>query len=228
MIEFKVSGRRALFTDPISKIGGEKFSYPIPTYQSLKGITESIYWKPTIVWHIDRARVMRQIRSESQNMRTLGYAGGNSLSIYSYLADVEYQVQAHFEWNKQRDDLVQDRNENKHYFSAKRMVERGGRRDIFLGTRECQGYVDPCRFGEGEGHYDESCDMPFGLMFHGFDYPDETGVDEVHSRFWNPIMSKGVVEFIDPSDCTIKRYIHDMTPKNIPINAGKDSEGENR
>ncbi len=52
------------------------------------------------------------------------------------------------------------------------MIERGGRRDVFLGTRECQGYVEPCKFGE-KGFYDDYGEMSFGLMFHGFDYPDE-------------------------------------------------------
>lgn len=46
-IEFKVYGRYALFTDPLTKTGGEKYTYQIPTYQALKGICESIYWKPT-------------------------------------------------------------------------------------------------------------------------------------------------------------------------------------
>ena len=41
-IEFKVYGRRALFSDPLTRTGGEKFTYPVPTYQALKGITESI------------------------------------------------------------------------------------------------------------------------------------------------------------------------------------------
>lgn len=49
-IEFKVSGRYALFSDPINRIGGEKFSYQVPTYQALKGILESVYWKPTLIW----------------------------------------------------------------------------------------------------------------------------------------------------------------------------------
>ena len=34
IVEFKVYGKYALFTDPITKIGGEKFSYQIPTYQA--------------------------------------------------------------------------------------------------------------------------------------------------------------------------------------------------
>ena len=53
MVDFQVSGRYALFTDPITRIGGEKATYQIPTYQALKGILESVYWKPTLIWVID-------------------------------------------------------------------------------------------------------------------------------------------------------------------------------
>ena len=77
--------------------------------------------------------------------------------------------------------------------SRRRMIERGGRRDVFLGTRECQGYVEPCEFGEGEGFYDNyPGEMSFGLMFHGFDYPDEGEPGEFWARFWEPTMDKGV------------------------------------
>ena len=65
-IEFKVYGRYALFTDPLTKTGGEKYTYQIPTYQSLKGICESIYWKPTFQWVIDDVRIMNPIRTQSQ------------------------------------------------------------------------------------------------------------------------------------------------------------------
>ena len=134
IVEFKVTGKYALFTDPLTKIGGEKFSYQIPTYEALKGILSSVYWKPTIVWVIDKVRVMKQIKTQARSAKPIKYSGGNDLSIYTYLSDVEYQVQAHFEWNLHRTDLEKDRNENKHYFVAKRMIERGGRRDVFLGT----------------------------------------------------------------------------------------------
>ncbi len=151
IIEYSVFGRYALFTDPLSKTGGEKFSYQLPTYQALKGITESIYWKPTFTWVIDECRIMKPIQTESKGIRPIKYGGGNDLAFYTYLRDVEYRVKAHFEWNENRKDLAQDRNENKHYDIAKRMLERGGRRDIFLGARECQGYVEPCPIDEGEG-----------------------------------------------------------------------------
>ena len=51
-IEYTVAGHYALFSDPVTRVGGEKSSYHIPTYEALKGITESIYWKPTIMWII--------------------------------------------------------------------------------------------------------------------------------------------------------------------------------
>ena len=47
------------------------------------------------------------------------------------------------------------------------MIERGGRRDVFLGTRECQAYVEPVKFGSGEGAYDNLGELSFGLMVHG-------------------------------------------------------------
>lgn len=212
-VTFKVSGRYALFSDPINRIGGEKFSYQVPTYQALKGILESVYWKPTLIWFIDEVRVMNPIKTQSQGIRPVNFSGGNTLSIYTYLANVEYQVKAHFEWNYNRPNLEKDRNENKHYLIAQRMIKCGGRRDIFLGTRECQAYVEPCKFGEGKGAYDDYGDLSFGLMFHGFDYPDETGEDKLTARLWTPVMKNGYIKFLKPSECLIKRELSSMRAK---------------
>ena len=144
-IEYEVSGRYALFSEAATRVGGEKFSYQVPTYQALKGITESIYWKPTFMWVIDA-----------------------------------------------------DRDENKHHNIALRSVQKGGRRDIFLGTRECQGYVEPCEFGSGEGFYDGYGEWNMGYMFHGFTYPDENEDHDFIARFWSPVMSDGIIEFERP------------------------------
>lgn len=210
VVEFVVHGRYALFTDPLTKIGGERASYLVPTYQALKGILESVYWKPTLIWVIEQVRVMNQIQTESKGVKPVKFGGGNDLSIYTYLRNVSYQVRARFVWNENRPDLAQDRNENKHFFTARRMIERGGRRDIFLGTRECQGYVEPCQFGEGNGFYDGGGELSFGLMFHGFDYPSETGRNELRARFWIPRMQDGVISFIRPEECTVNRFVREM------------------
>ena len=212
-IEFEVYGKYALFTDPLTKLGGEKLSYQVPTYQALKGIVESIYWKPTILYIIDEVRVMNPIRMESKGIRPLEFSGGNTLANYTYLKDVRYQVRAHFIFNPNRPDLAPDRNEYKHHNILLRSLKAGGRRDIFLGSRECQGYVVPCKFGEGEGFYDDYGDIHLGTMVHGINYPDETGRNQLEVRLWNPVMKNGVIKFIRPDQCTVVRKIYDATPK---------------
>lgn len=224
-IEFKVWGRYALFTDPLTKIGGERFSYHIPTYEALKGIAKSIYWKPTFIWVIDQVRVMKKIRTQTKGTKPLEYSGGNTLAIYTFLYDVEYQVQAHFEWNLAQPELEKDRIEGKHYGIAKRMLERGGRQDIFLGTRDCQGYVEPCEFGSGAGELDNAGQLGYGLMFHGFDYPEETwipspentSVPKLEARFWRPTLENGVLKFPRPDECDIRKFVREMNQKQFGV-----------
>ena len=71
IVEFKVSGDFALFADVLTRPGGEKFSYPIPTYEALKGILMSVYWKPTIIWVIDECMVMNKISMERKGIRPI-------------------------------------------------------------------------------------------------------------------------------------------------------------
>ena len=219
IVEFLVYGDYALFSDPITRVGGEKSTYQIPTYEALKGVLSSVYWKPTIIWYIDKVRVMNQIMMESKGIRPIKMNKGNDLSYYTYLKKCAYQVQAHFEWNENRPELAADRNENKHHNIAKRMIEKGGRRDIFLGTRECQGYVEPCKFGEGKGFYDNVPRMDFGLMYHGITYADEAYSQETRDkmtvRFWYPKMEFGVVTFQRPQDIPMEmcKVTHEMKIK---------------
>lgn len=208
-IEFIVHGKYALFTDPVTRIGGEKFTYQVPTYQALKGITESIYWKPTITWIIDEVRIMNPIQTEVKAIRPIKYQNDeNDLMYYTYLRNPSYQVRAHFEFNENRPDLAYDRNEHKHHNIAKRAVERGGRRDIYLGTRECQGYVEACKFGEGEGFYDDYGELSFGQMFHGFTYADEGDSGSFQARLSTVAMNNGYIRFERPEQCSFTRTIY--------------------
>jgi CRISPR-associated protein Cas5d len=214
-----------MFTDPLTRVGGEKCSYHVPTYEALKGIAKSIYWKPTIVWIVDAVRVMKRIRTQTKGTKPLQFgAGGNSLAIYTFLTGdpdplpgVEYQVRAHFEWNLQRPELERDRVDGKHYQMALRSLERGGRQDIFLGTRDCQGYVEPAEFLSGPGEYDGRGQLGFGLMFHSFNYPDETGENKLSANFWRPCMVDGVIRFARPDECRVKREIREMMPKRFDL-----------
>lgn len=216
-VSFLFTSDYGLVTDPIMRVGGEKCTYQIPTYEAIKGILHSIYWKPTIVWYVDRIRVMNPIQTEVKGIRPIKYNGGNDLSYYTYLKNCAYQVEAHFEWNTNRPELEDDRNENKHHSIAKRMIEKGGRRDTFLGARECQGYVEPCVFGEGDGAYDELPQLSFGLMFHGMTYADEAYDDSTKNmmtaNFWWPVMEKGIITFLRPEECPVHKPIHSMQIK---------------
>jgi CRISPR-associated protein Cas5d len=235
-IEFTVWGRYALFTDPLTRVGGEKCSYHLPTYEALKGICKSIYWKPTFIWYVDQVRLMRKIRTQTRGMKPLEYtSGGNTLALYTYLTGdarcesprdltdgpgVEYQVRAHFEWNPHHVALAADRNDGKHFAIAQRSLERGGRQDIFLGTRDCQGYVAPGRFGERAGAYDQDGSLDYPLMFHSFSYPDETGAGRLATNFWRPRLVDGILSFPRPEDVSgaiVRKDIRAMQPKQFGL-----------
>ncbi len=239
-VEFEVTGDYALFSDPIVRVGGEKCTLQVPTYEALKGILSSVYWKPTFIWYIDAVRVMNPIQTEVKGVLPMRYASGaaHDLSYYTYLKEVRYQVRAHFEWNENRPELAMDRNENKHHNIAKRMIQKGGRRDIFLGTRECQGYVCPCRFKDGNGSYDQTPELAFGLMYHGITYADEAYSPESQGkmtvRFWYPVMREGIIEFLRPEACKLTRAVREMDIKPFGESLGnfqgvddlKEEEGE--
>lgn len=229
-ISFRVYGDRALFSDPVTRVGGEKSSYHVPTYQALKGITESIYWKPTIVWKIEKCRVMNRIRTETSGIRPIRYTSNtNDLAYYTYLKDVCYEVVARLDWNEQRPDLKHDWNYNKHFSIVHRALEKGGRRDIFLGARECQAYVEPCVFGVEKGAYDDIEELDFGFMFHSFIYPDEAfdseSYDHLSVSFWKPVMKKGIIEFPERSELQFRRQIYEMKAKPFVENQNFECSG---
>ena len=217
IVELEVTGDYALFSDPVMRVGGEKTTMKIPTYEALKGILSSVYWKPTFIWYIDAVRIMNRIQTEVKGIRPIKYSGGNDLSYYTYLKNCRYRVRAHFEWNENRPELACDRNENKHHEIAKKMIRKGGRRDIFLGSRECQGYVEPCVFEEGTGAYDDLEELGFGLMYHGITYADEAYSEETKGRMtvnlWRPVMRKGVITYLRPEECPVHKTVREMEIK---------------
>ena len=227
IVEFQVTGDYALFSDPLMRVGGEKCSYQIPTYEALKGVMHSVYWKPTIIWYIDAVRVMNPIQTEVKGIRPIKYHGGNDLSYYTYLKRCAYPVRAHCEWNSNRPELAADRNENKHHNIVRRMVEKGGRRDVFLGTRECQAYVEPCVYGEGESAYDGTPELSFGLMYHGITYADEAYSQETQghmtANFWYPVMRKGEIVFPRPEDCPLHKPLRERERKPFGVEQGNFS-----
>jgi CRISPR-associated protein Cas5d len=231
---FQLKGEYALFTDPVSKGGGEKFTYQIPTYQALKGITENIYWKPTLIIYIDEVKVINKIQTETKGIRTMTFSkSGDSQdrSYYTYLKDVEYLVKVHFEWNLKRDNLSYDRNEIKHQEIMVRSLKKGGRRDVFLGTRECLcyvSYITENEYIEAKSYYEAAGNVSYGNMFHSFVYPDEAcdeqSYNKLSTNFHSIVMKNGVIPFVKPDECSITNVIRDYDMKEF--NQIKSAEEE--
>ena len=95
----------------------------------------------------------------------------------------------------------------------KRCIEKGGRRDVFLGARECQAYVEAAV--QKNGYYASMGDMEFGLMYHSLSYPDENGQNKLFAKFWRPKMVNGTIEFCRPEDCEKEVFIKNMEIKNF-------------
>lgn len=62
-VRLKVWGEYACFTRPEMKV--ERVSYDVMTPSAARGILEAIYWKPTIVWVVDRIHVLKPIRFDN-------------------------------------------------------------------------------------------------------------------------------------------------------------------
>ncbi|MEY8462061.1 type I-C CRISPR-associated protein Cas5c [Streptococcus merionis] len=200
----RVTGDRALFTNPATKGGGERSSYAVPTKQALQGIVDSVYHKPTITNVVTEVKVVNQIQTELHGVRALLANYGADLSYVSYLSDVDYLVKFHFIWNEDRPDLIQDRLPNKHEAIMARSIRKGGRRDVFLGTRECLGLVEEISQDDYESastEYDGQ-EIDFGVMFHSFAYPKDKS-QPLRSFFTRTVMTDGRIHFNPQENCEI-------------------------
>lgn len=204
-IEFEVTSNLALFTNPHVSTNNNKVTYPVPTYGALVGVCESIYWNPTLLWVIDEARIMEQIRTRSISYCSSNRNGGQNMRTNIYIMEPRYQVRAHFEWDLRRPDLKQDRVSGKHYSMAKRYLSKGGKRPIYLGKNDDVAFAEECVFGEGEGYYDKSGTLPFGIMYHSMEYIGKGRSEETcYPLWWQPVMENGVIKYIRPEQCTLK------------------------
>lgn len=205
---FKVYGDYALWTDISSKGGGEKYTYSVPTRQGLHGIADSLYFKPTFLNVIDEVKVINPIQTDTKGIRAMVGKGKADLNYVTYLSDPCYYVKYHFEWNDNRPDLDYDRNQKKHEAIAERSIKKGGRRDVFLGTRECVAYVEEVTEDEYEAvkSFYENQTLSFGITFHSFKYP-VSPEQPLIACFTNTVMEDGVIVFKDQDECEVQNEL---------------------
>lgn len=147
-VALKVWGPLACFTRPEMKV--ERVSYDVMTPSAARGILEAIYWKPAIVWRIDRIHVLKPIRFVNIMRNEVGCKMPHTspgLLVEDerqqrsslMLRDVAYIIEAHFELTPLagKDD-PHDKEPEKHREIFMRRAQKGQcYHRPYLGTREC-------------------------------------------------------------------------------------------
>lgn len=208
-ITFLIRAERALFTRPDLRV--ERFTYPVPTFGALAGVLRSIYAKPAFYWVPSRVLIMKPIRY--QNIMINEVRGSiittqpfiapdrRIQKMQTYLYDVQYIIEAHFKWSGKEPN---DENLGKHLDIFRRSLEAGGRRDVYLGTRECSAIVEPIGqsfddFVKEWRQTNSGLDLDVGMMFYGWEWgAGNEGTD--NPTFCKAQVRRGVLEYPHPDD----------------------------
>lgn len=102
----------------------------------------------------------------------------------------------------------------------KRALELGGRKDVFLGTRECFATID--KISEGRyiltPSYYKNETIKLGIMFQSFDYPTSKN-EKLKAYYTATEMVNGIIRFKPNKECdivnTLDNYLFYPTPKDI-------------
>lgn len=210
----EVWGDRALFTRPEMKV--ERVSYDVPTPSAARGILESVYFHPGLVWRIDRIYVMNPIqftnirRNEvdakilASDLRGAAQGGSKLLCIATadsiqqraamMLRDVHYVIEAHFDMT---DKANPSDNPGKFQDIIKRRLKKGQCfSQPYLGCRECSAHFGLWEGGEIQT-IQETRDL--GWMLFDMDYRNPASITPM---FFRAKMINGVV---DMANCEVVR-----------------------
>lgn len=200
----RVTGELACFTRP--ELKAERVSYPVITPSAARGVLEAVFWKPAIVWRIDRIRVLSPIhwvafrRNEVSSRASAPAAsviksGGAAPTLLIEpdraqrntvaLRDVDYIIDAHFELTHRAGP-----GENVQKFAAmfERRLDRGQHfHQPYLGCREFVCDVLPVD-ADAPQPIAESRDL--GLMLWDIDFSPNGN----RPRFFNARLENGIVD----------------------------------
>lgn len=210
----RIRGARACFTRPEMHV--ERVSYDVVTPSAARGIMEAVYWKPAIVWRVDRITVQNPIefasirRNElnsklsydgSGGARALWRTGEGEISVNAaedraqrntlYLVDVDYLVDYHFELTSRAGD---EDTVEKHYNIALRRLRKGQFfNHPYLGCREFPAEVTLVEEGEArpESFYGAAGERDLGFMLYDLDF--EAG-KAPRPHFFRAVMRDGVID----------------------------------
>ncbi len=209
-VKLRVWGDYACFTRPEMKV--ERVSYDVITPSAARGVLEAIYWKPAIVWVIDKIHVLKPIRftnirrnelaskipltSVTKAMKDLktpislfvdetdddGKLKNRQQRAAMVLKEVEYIIEAHFEYTG-----PEDANDGKHLDMFNRRAQDGQCfMQPYLGCREFPAYFELLTGEIPKSPL--SGEKILGWMLHDIDFKND-----MQARFFNAVMNDGVI-----------------------------------
>jgi CRISPR-associated protein Cas5 subtype I-C len=126
-----LSGELALFTRP--EFSAEPISYEVPPHSQIRGIMESIYWKPEMFYSINRIEILSPIRwrniyrnelkSFNSRSASIDAASRRTQRMSTLLKNVEYIV--HFSVNLTDKGEAEGETLGKHYSIVKGRLKKG-------------------------------------------------------------------------------------------------------
>lgn len=202
-IRLKVWGGYACFTRPEMKV--ERVSYDVITPSAARGILEAIYWKPAIVWSVDRIHVLNPIRFDNirrnevaskvslRNVTTAMKDGVSPVETFIeedrqqraalILRDVAYVIEAHFAFTGSEDN-----NQAKHKEIFDRRAAKGQCfHRPYLGCREFPAHFEPVTGDLPPSPLTGEKDL--GWMLH-----DMVFEKEMEAKFFRAVMRNGIIE----------------------------------
>jgi len=202
-VKLKVWGDYACFTRPEMKV--ERVSYDVMTPSAARGILEAIYWKPAIIWVIDRIHVLKPVRFDNIRRNEVASkvpAGTVKKAMKDgktpvellieddrqqraamVLRDVAYVIEAHFEFKNHDDN-----NAAKH----KEMFDRRARKgqcfhQPYLGCREFPAHFELLERDEPVSFHKGKQDL--GFMLHDINF-----TKDMEAKFFRAHMNNGIIE----------------------------------
>lgn len=208
-IKIEVWGDRACFTRP--ELSVERVSYDVITPSAARGILDSIYWHPGMIYKIDRIHVLNEIKFSNirrnevkskalaSSLRSAALETSGKPHIITrediqqrasmILIDVRYMIEAHFEIT---DHATNEDNPGKFKDIIMRRLKRGQCYSMpYFGTREF-----PANFKlyegseEPEGFYRNREERNFGLMLYDMDFSDPNNITPI---FYRAAMKEGII-----------------------------------
>ena len=217
-IQVEVWGDYACFTRPEMKT--ERVSYDCMTPSAARGLLESIYWHPGLLWVIDRIHVCSPIRFTNirrnevkdtvswRKVRTVMEKGAGELYLAApesiqqraamVLRDVHYVIDAHFEMTKQANSTD---NPGKFQDIVKRRLERGQCYSMpYFGTREFPANFRRCD-AIPECPEELRGEKGLGWMLWDMDYRDPQNITP---KFFRASLVDGVMTVPSPESAEVR------------------------